>query len=236
MTTYLGVKVLGSGHGPNPETVEKCLGLRAPKSRTELQSFLGLVNFFREYVPNLAKFEAPFGSLLTKKGDFTWNDSFQTAFEKLKNAVQNGEWLMYADENKDFFLLTDASGDGMGAVLLQIDDNTEALRPVYYWSRKWKAAERNYTTPEQEMLALVEGIEHFDEFLRPNPFFALTDHANVVKFFEGPAPRHSKRKSIRYDTFRLRVSGYQFIVIDRPRQNVFLEDYLSRIRPKSSEI
>jgi len=83
--------------------------------------------------------------------------------------------LALPDFNKPFFLSTDASEYGYGAVLEQ-QQHDGNIRPIAYFSRNYTSAQRNYSTPEKELLALVMAIEYFHQYLYGKPFFIKTDH------------------------------------------------------------
>ena len=118
---YLGHVVTGRHVRPDPAKVEAVQLLAAPRTLKQLQSFLGLVGYYRRFIPAFAEKAAPLYKLLPKGAPYKWNDEQQKAFETLKEALQGDVMLHYPDMNKHFILKTDASTTGLGAILLQKD-------------------------------------------------------------------------------------------------------------------
>ena len=137
----------------------------SPANKKQLRSFLGLVGYYRSFVPNFAAIAAPLTDL-TKRGSpekLLWTYVQEQAFETLKSHVCAKPVLCLPDINKPFILQTDASADGIGAVLLQEVDSVK--RPVGFASKKLLPRERNYSTIEREALAIVWGIQKFQNYL-----------------------------------------------------------------------
>ena len=118
----------------------------------------------------------PLNKLLQKDVSFIWGQDQQIAFEKLKECLITAPILQHPDFSKPFYVHTDASGTGLGAVLAQRDENTSHEYAVAYASRSLTKAEQNYHTTEQECLAIVWAIEHFHQYLGTNHFYVVTDH------------------------------------------------------------
>ena len=139
--------VSAQGIHVNPDEVKVIQDWSEPKSLAELRSFLGLSNYFKKF---RAGYSAMIGPLvkLTTTDEFRFDASARTAFKTLKHSLTHAPVLTVPDDSKPYVLVTDASGYGCGAVLMQ--DN----RPVGFWSYKMLPAERNYHTGEQELLAV----------------------------------------------------------------------------------
>ena len=121
-----------------------------------MRSFLGLVGFYRRFIPNFAEIAAPLTDL-TAKGcphKLEWNDLQEMSFITLKSYVVSPPVLMSPDFDKAFCLQTDASQIGIGAVLLQEGDDG-MKHPIAYASKKLLSREMNYSTIEKECLAIV---------------------------------------------------------------------------------
>lgn len=103
-----------------------------------------------------------------------WREREQRSFETLKAKLTNKPILRLPDLTKDFVSRTDASGVGIGAVLMQYHDGE--LWPISYSSRKLKREEKNYSTMERELLAVVEGVRKYYHFLYGRKFTLQTDH------------------------------------------------------------
>jgi hypothetical protein len=118
-----------------------------PKSLQQLESFLGLVNYYGKYIPNLSTLAAPLNALRRKDTEYIWSNDCSEA--ELKAELISPSVLTHFDETKMVALSTDASSYGIGAVLVHVDsDGTD--RPIAYASRTLNAHERNYSQIEKE--------------------------------------------------------------------------------------
>jgi hypothetical protein len=125
--------------------------------------------------------------LTCKNARFIWTPNCQSAFEELKEHLTTPPVLAYPCFQRDFVLETDASIDGIGAVLGQYQDD-ENLHPVSYASRALSRSERNYGITELETLAVVWAISHFRHFLYGKLVTVFTDHTAVKAVLETPNP------------------------------------------------
>ena len=116
-----------------------------------MKSFLGLAGYYRKFIRNFSKIAKPLTELIKKDAPFHWTDRQQNAFETLKQKLCEAPVLKYPDFNKNFVLTTDASNEGLGAILSQSQDG----HPCCYISRTLNPPEKNYSTTEKELLAIV---------------------------------------------------------------------------------
>ncbi|UYV84721.1 hypothetical protein LAZ67_X003197 [Cordylochernes scorpioides] len=158
-----GHLVDSKGIYPGPEKIEAIAKFPTPKSITDVRSFIGLCSYYRRFIENFAEKAAPLHEVLKKDTKFTWNSDQQDAFDSLKKALMSEPVLAYFEEQLPTELHTDASGYGIGAVLVQINDGKE--RPVGYASRTLSKAEKNYSTTERECLAAIWAINKFRPYL-----------------------------------------------------------------------
>jgi len=161
--TFLGHKI--SEHGVEPDTckVESVKSFPTPKTVKQLKGFLGLVGYYRKFIPQFSKLAAPLQKLLKKDAKYVWEESQEIAFRTLKQKLISQPILQYPDFSREFILTTDASNDGAGAVLSQGKIGKDL--PIAYASRSFNKAERNYSTVEKELAAIVWGIKHFRPYL-----------------------------------------------------------------------
>lgn len=173
---YLGHQVGEGLSKPLKDQVTAITALEVPKSKKEVRSFLGMVGFYRQYIPAFSTIACPLTDLTKKSAPnkVVWEEDHQKAFEELKGAVSKYPVLRLVDFSKEFVVQADASGVGIGAVLMQAWD--EELRPVAYASRKLNNAERNYSTIEKECLAIVWCVKKFYRYLYGRHFTIETDH------------------------------------------------------------
>ena len=120
---YLGHKCSEQGALPDEEKVRCVKDFPVPRNRKQVQSFLGLVNYNRKFIPGTAAIALPINKLIRKETKFVWSEECQQAFDRLKSAIASPPVLAYPDFEKDFVLTTDASNGALGAVLSQMVDD-----------------------------------------------------------------------------------------------------------------
>lgn len=121
---------------------------------TELRIFLGLCTYYRRFVRGFSQLTAPLTDI-TKKGAFSWGEGAHASFEKLKEVMGSCSVLALLDFTQPFVLECDASGEGIGAILMQ--DH----HPIAFESRKLKECERLYSKYDKEMLAIMHALAKF---------------------------------------------------------------------------
>ena len=182
---YLG-HIVGQGQmAPVEDKVLAIQELEHPANVTQLRSFLGSTGYYQKFIPNFNTIAAPLHDMLKGKQSKTtpveWTSAAEVSFARLKEALAGRPVLQLVDPELPFVLQTDASDDGVGAVLLQVRlGDTRELAPVMYASRKLKPAERNYSTIEKEALAVYWAIKKFEVYLYGRPFMLRTDHKPLL--------------------------------------------------------
>jgi len=176
---FLGHIVSAEGIATDPSKTDAVAQWPTPQSRREVQQFLGLANYYRRFVKNFASIAKPLQRLTEKNSNFDWNIECQNAFDKLRACLISPPVLSYPDYSRRFILDTDASDVGIGAVLSQIrDDGSEVV--VSYASRSLSRPEQRYCVTRKELLAVVEFIHHFRQYLLGREFTLRTDHGSLV--------------------------------------------------------
>ncbi|GFH13524.1 uncharacterized protein HaLaN_09424 [Haematococcus lacustris] len=150
---FLGHVVCAKGINVDPPEVKVVAEWPAPASVSELRSFLDLAYYSRRFMQGYSKRVAVLHDLTKASVPFVWTPSCQAAFGGVKHSLTSAPVLALLDFTKPFELVVDASFDGIGAVLQQEG------RPLAYHSRKLSSAERNYTTGEQELLAVHDALQ-----------------------------------------------------------------------------
>ena len=141
--------------------------------------FLGLVNFSARFITNLASIAEPLHRLTRKQTRFVWGTEQQGAFDALKDSLTNADTLAYFDSNaEETKLITDASPEGLGAVLTQVQGGCEQV--VAFASCSLTDVKCTYSQTEKEALELVWGCERFHMYLYGVEFTLLTDHKPLV--------------------------------------------------------
>ena len=217
---YLGHVISREGIQPDPEKISAIKEYPVPRSVKDVRAFLGLANYYRKFVKDFAKIAGPLHDL-TKKGlKFQWNEDCQSAFERLIQALTQAPILAYPDFAVEFTLATDASDEGLGYVLGQVQNGKEVV--IGYAGRKLLPAEKNYSVTEREALALVSGIRHFRSYLYGVHFKVYTDHSAVRWLMQ------LKEPSGRLARWALLLQQYDFEIIHRAGLNNGNADALSR--------
>jgi hypothetical protein len=124
---YLGHLVGKTGVKPNPRIIETVKNWKTPNTVKEVQQFLGLCNYHRQFIKGFSEVAAPLTHLTRKDVDFQWSDSVQQCFEKLKLALCTAPILAYPKPDGIFILDTDASNNGIGGMLQQVQDGKEQV-------------------------------------------------------------------------------------------------------------
>jgi hypothetical protein len=132
------------------------------------------MSYYRRFIQRFSKLAALLHKLLKKDAKYEWTNEQEQAFRDLKSKVISPPILRYPDDSRRFILTTDASNEGLGAVLSQ--GAIEKGLPIALASRSLNKAERNYSTTENELLAIVWGIRYFRQYLHGTKFTVVTDH------------------------------------------------------------
>ena len=172
----------------------------------QLRSFFGLMSYYRRFVPNFSHIAAPLHKLLKKDVAYEWSGVHEQAFQTLKGKLVSPPVLKYPDFNRSFILTTDASGEGLGAVLSQGDLGKDL--PVAFASRTLNQAE-NYSTTEKELLAIVWGMRYFRPYLYGKHFLVVTDHKPLTWIMNVKDP------GSRLLRWRIKLEEYDYEVIYR---------------------
>ena len=175
--TFLAFQIGEGTMTPKKDTVSRILEAPRPRTKKQLRSFIGLVGFYRQFVPNFSALAAPLTDL-TRKGspsDVKWSEPQEKSFKALKDAIATPPILKLPDVKKAFILQTDSSNFGVGAVLLQEGEDS-IKHPVAFASRKLLPREVNYSTIEKECLAIVWAVSKFQQYLYSTEFILETDH------------------------------------------------------------
>ena len=176
---YLGHLVSADGIRPNPEKVRAVVDFPVPTDVKKVREFLGMASYYRRFIPNFAKIANPLHMLTRQDIPFQWTSICQTAFDRLKELLSSPPVLVYPDFNKMFILHTDASGQGLGAVLEQEPEGGGPPHPSAFASRSLSKQEQKYGITELEALGVVWAVRHFRAYLLGNKCRVYTDHAPV---------------------------------------------------------
>lgn len=221
---YLG-HVVGSGnHAPDPDKLSAIRGLKAPETKKELRSVLGLCGYYRGYVPNYAEVAAPLTELTGKKipSKIPWPAEAERAFQRLKAALCEATALGTPDIDKPFWLHTDASAVAAGACLSQrAADGSE--RPIAFASHRFSPTQARWSTIEREAFAVIWGLGKFDLWLFGAQVTVVSDH-NPLSFLTLNVPQGAK-----LTRWALALQRYNVVVQHRKGNAHGNADALSRL-------
>jgi transposase InsO family protein len=235
---FLGIIVSKEGMRLDPDKIKVVLEFPRPdKDLGQLQSFLGMVGYFRRHIRNYATIARPLFDLLRgeethkrkRKGTVPtpykhkeWGPAQEKAFCQLKEAVTSAPVLRYPDFNKPFIVSTDASAYALGFVLSQEFEDGE--HPIAFGSQSLKGSERNYGNTDREMLAIIRGVEHFRTYLYGTRFIIRTDHQPISWIDK------TKNTSSRVARWMIEMKDYDYDLHYTPAAKIRHADALSRIR------
>lgn len=228
-TAYLG-HVIGNGViKPQVSKIQAIESCPLPQTRKQLRSFLGMAGFYRRFIPRFSTRAAPLTDLTGIKcpNQINWTEEAIAAFKDISQSLSSEPVLYSPDFNEPFFLQTDASHRGLGAVLLQ---GLEGERhPVAYISRKLFPREVRYSTVEKEALAIKWALDSFRYYLLGREFTLETDHS-ALQWME-----KMKDKNGRITRWYLALQPFRFVIKHIPGKNNVTADFLSRCTSESPE-
>ena len=175
---YLGHIISEQGVATDPEKVQAVLQWPTPTSVKELRSFLGLAGYYRRFVRHFGMLSRPLTDLLKKGALFVWTEVQEQSFSALKQALTSAPVLAMPNFSKPFVIETDASGTGVGAVLMQQG------HPLAFLSKSLSPRLQGLSTYEKEYLAILMAVEQWHSYLQLAEFQILTDHKSLVQLEE----------------------------------------------------
>jgi hypothetical protein len=185
--TFLGYKVSAEGSQPLEERVTHLQEYQPPKTASQLWRFLGMLNFYRRFLPHAAATQAPLHGILSGprvKGShpITWTPELLKAFDECKASLSRATLLGHPDPSAPLAHVTDVSTSAMGAVLQQQVKN--AWQPLAFIFKKLNPAQQKYSTYDRELLAIYEAVKHFRHTLEARHYIIFTDHKPITYAFQ----------------------------------------------------
>ncbi|UYV76882.1 K02A2.6-like, partial [Cordylochernes scorpioides] len=244
----LGHIVSSEGIKPDNRKIEAVLNFPIPKNIEMLRSFLGTCGFLRKFIPNFSKLAEPLNNLTRKNVRWNWDLKTNKAFQDLKESLTKEPCLAYYNLNSPTELITDASPIGLGAVLIQTQQNG-IKRPIAYASRSLTDTEKRYSQIEKKTLGCVWAIEHFNTYIWGRKFVLKTDHKPLIYMLN---PKNGAVLPPRIQRLSWRLQPYDFeIEFIQGKQNIadifsrqplsntsdekWLEDYVHKVLSITSE-
>ena len=224
--SYLGHIIDEDGIRPSHTKLKAIIDAPRPKTRSEVKAFLGMINFYRKFIRNIANIIQPLNDLTSSKIPFEWTHRQEESFRHAKQALISPPILQHYDHRKKLVLSCDASPYGIGVVLSQREVDREL--PIAFGSRSLSKAEQNYCQLEKEALFIVFGVQRFRQYLLGQEFTIITDHKPLLGIM-GQAKPISQMSSSRIQRRNLMLGCYRYNIEYRKGKNHGNADALSRL-------
>lgn len=218
---FLGFRVGRDGIKPMEDKVQAVMDFPAPRTLTELRSFLSLASYYRRFIEGFSTIAGPLNELLQKKTIWRWGKEQREAFMALKHSLCSKPVLAYPDFDLPFVVYTDASNYGLGAILAQQHpDGT--MRVVAYASRSLHGAEKQYAPTHKEALAVRWAVEKWRAYLLGRHFTIFTDHKALEQL---DSFKDTTGQLFRWSLF---LQDFDYTIIYRPGRTHQNADAISR--------
>ena len=221
---FLGHVIDEAGIHPDPGKIQAIQKLQAPTNVAELRRFLGMVTYLSKFSPNLSQKVKPLRDLLSTKNAWVWDSCQNNAFKNIKEELSNTPVLALYDPSKETIVSADASSYGLGAVLMQKQEDYQ-WKPVVYASRSLTSTEQKYAQIEKESLGITWACERFRDYLIGIKFRVETDHKPLVSLL---GEKNLEDLPARIQRFRMRLMQFTFSVTHIPGKDLTIADALSR--------
>jgi len=185
---FLGHILSAEGIAVDPSKVQEVLNWKQPQNVSEIWSFLGLAGYYRCFIANFSRLSKPLTSLLQKNAKFFWSSQCEEAFQTLKKLLTSAPVLAQPDLAKPFDVYCDASGNGLGCVLMQEG------RVIAYASRQLRKHEITYPTHDLELAAVVHALKIWRHYLLGSKCHIYTDHKSLKYIFTQPELNMRQRR------------------------------------------
>lgn len=222
---FFGHLLTSEGVKADPLKIAAIERMPEPKNVKEVQTFLGMITYLAKFLPSLSTIAEPLRELARDDAEFVWDTKQRNCFEKLRLMVMSSPVLEYYDCNTDVMLQCDASGTGLGAVLLQRN------KPIAFASRTLTKTEQNYAQIEKELLAILFGCKRFEQYLIGRSFVVESDHKPLEQIYKKPlicAPKRLQR-------MLLAMQRYCYSITFVPGSKMYIADLLSRLHMSDTE-
>ncbi|KAI5731471.1 hypothetical protein M8J77_010485 [Diaphorina citri] len=180
---FLGYTVSAKGIAPSVDKIADIVSYPRPNTVGGLKRFLGMINFYHRFYPNMADIQAPLHlkGQLSPNMPLVWTEEMEKAFSACKDTLVQDITLAFPDPNMDLSIMTDASNTAIGGAINQEQNGT--VRPLAFFSRKLSSTEQKYSTYDRELLAVYATIQRFSYLLEGRKFVIYTDHRPLMYAF-----------------------------------------------------
>lgn len=217
---YIGFMFNEEGIKPDKNRVESIINLKHPNNKKELQMVLGIVNYLREFIPNLAEISSPLRELLKKDVVWSWNEKHDSSFNNIKQLIAEITVLNTYDPMLPVEIQCDASQNAIGCCIMQ------NKKPLSYFSRSLSETEQSWAQIEKEFLAVTESCKKFHNYIYgKKDTIIFTDHLPLVSIINKQINRiHNNRLK----RLKLKLIPYTFTLKYIPGKDMYIADLLSR--------
>ncbi|GFW12401.1 retrovirus-related Pol polyprotein from transposon opus [Trichonephila clavipes] len=226
---FLDHLITPDGIKPLPDKVQAVLDYKQPETVGSLRKFLGLLNFYRRFLPKAAEQQYLLSEFLKgSKGKkdskpLNWSSEAITAFQRCKQALADAALLAHPSPSAPLALHVDASDYAIGGALHQVVDSE--LQPLAFFSRKLTSSEKSYSAYDRELLAIYSAIRHFRYMLEARDFTVFTDHKPLTYAFRQKSDKCSPRQIRQLDF----ISQFTTNIVHIPGSDNIAADVLSRV-------
>lgn len=225
---YLGHIISKDGVLPDSSKIEAITKFPQPSTPKAIKSFLGMVGFYRRFIPNFAGQAAPLTNLLKKDVKFHWSPECQIAFQFFRDSLTKHPILQFPKMDQIFFITCDASSVAISAILSQGEIGSDL--PIAFASRTLNDAEKRYVVSETEILSVLFGIQQFRCYIHNRHFKVFSDNKALQWLFQ------VKKPTSRLMRWKLQLAEYDFEIIHIRGKSNLVADCLSRYTPTQETI
>ena len=231
---YLGHKVSSQGISPVEDKVKTLKEAPYPENLSELVSFIGAINYYAKFIPNMSMIAEPLNRLRGSGVKWSFGPEQKRAFDTLKQVLSSDKVLVQYNPDLPIKVDSDASKSGLGAVISHTyPDGSE--RPIEYASRSLNAAEKNYGQIEKEALSLVWAVKKFHRYIFARKFELVTDH-KPLKFLLGENKQIPEMGVSRIQRWGVLLASYQYTLKFRTTSNHCNADVCSRFYLRTQDV
>ncbi|GKA46219.1 putative reverse transcriptase domain-containing protein, partial [Tanacetum coccineum] len=213
---FLGHVIDSEGIHVDPAKIEEIKDWASPKTPTEIRQFLGLAGYYRRFIEGFSKIARPMTKLTQKSVKFEWGEKAEAAFQLLKQKLCSAPILALPEGSENFVVYCDASHKGLGAVFMQREN------VIAYASRQLKVHEKNYTTHNLELGAVVFALKMWRHYLYGTKYVVFTDHKSLQHILDQEELNMKQRRWLEL------LSDYDCKIRYHPGKANVVADALSR--------
>ena len=227
---FMGFHLVNGVIMPQNRKLKLIQELQPPKTLRQTRRILGILNYYRRFVKNIAEKAAPLTALTKKGQEIIWTEKCDAALKALKASLKESDGLALPDFTKEWLVYTDASDIALGATLLQADKGkTKDVKPVAFDSRLLLPPEQKYVILDKELLAIAFALDQFKMYLQWEVFHILTDSSAAVAMLKSTNHSGRSNKMLRILCF---IKSFSY-TISYVKSEDNISDFLTRdVLPK----